>query len=224
MRKIHLDSIIKKITKDYDLLPDIKIDKIRFLDIRLISSLVVFILTVIIFKYGYIYAPLLTIVYYYLYYYIFITSKINERTKLLEKEAITFFEIFNLCLASGYNIEQALEVTVNNTKLEITKIFKKVLFEVKFGKSLNEALVDTKKNIASENINNIILNIRESSKYGNDLYNLLEDQINLLKSKRVLTMKENINKIPMKVSVISVLILVPLMLMLILGPIIINYI
>ena len=44
------------------------------------------------------------------------------------------------------------------------------------------------------------------------------DQIEYLREKRVLNIREKINKIPNKVSIISVLFIVPLILILILGP------
>ena len=47
--------------------------------------------------------------------------------------------------------------------------------------------------------------------------------INYLTDKRILDIKSNINKMPMKISIVSVLLFLPLMLILIIGPIIINY-
>ena len=50
------------------------------------------------------------------------------------------------------------------------------------------------------------------------------DQIEYLREKRVLSIREKINKIPNRVSIISVLFIVPLIMILILGPYLIELI
>jgi len=49
------------------------------------------------------------------------------------------------------------------------------------------------------------------------------NQIDFLRDKQILSIKEQINKIPNKVSIVSVLFVVPLILIMILGPIVINF-
>lgn len=100
---------------------------------------------------------------------------------------------------------------------------KKTLFEMKFGKSLMEALEDMKKRIPSENINNIILNIVQTNIFGNSILDTMYNQVEFLRDKQILAIKEKINKIPNKVSIVSVIFIVPLILLLLLGPFIINF-
>ena len=80
------------------------------------------------------------------------------------------------------------------------------------------AFSDMRLRIPSDIINNIILNIVEANKFGNGVISTMYDQIEYLREKRVLNIREKINKIPNKVSIISVLFIVPLILILILGP------
>ena len=49
------------------------------------------------------------------------------------------------------------------------------------------------------------------------------NQIDFLRDKQILEIKGQINKIPNKISIISVLFMVPLILLLVLGPVVINY-
>ena len=49
------------------------------------------------------------------------------------------------------------------------------------------------------------------------------NQIEFLRDKQILQIKEKINKIPNKVSIISVIFIVPLILLLILGPFVIEF-
>ena len=85
-----------------------------------------------------------------------------------------------------------------------------------------EALKDMKYRIPSTTINNIILNITQTSVFGNSIINVMNDQIDYLRDKQILDIKEQINKIPNKVSIVSVIFIVPLILLIVLGPFIIS--
>ena len=191
---------------------------------RLIITFIAFILTIAVMDAGYIYAPFVAIICYYLFYYINITKKTKERNRKLEHEALYFFEILTLTLESGRNLENALKVTCDNVNSEISDKFKSALDEINYGKSLIEALSDLKKQISSDIIGNIILNIIQTNRFGNSILDTLYNEVDFLREKELLTAKEKINKIPNKVSIISVLFIVPLILILILGPYLIEFI
>ena len=222
--KIYRESEVKRINEKITMLNNYPLNEISFLNIRLISSLMIFLITLIIFKTGYILSPAIAIIYYYLFEYLFIDIPIQNRTKLLDREALTFFEILTLTLESGRDLEKALEITVLNVNSELSSEFKKTLFEVKFGKTLLEALNDTKKRIPSETINNIILNITQTNIFGNKIIDTMYSQIEFLRDKQVLSVREQINKLPNKISIISVLFIVPIILLIVLGPFLISFI
>ena len=75
----------------------------------------------------------------------------------------------------------------------------------------------------SETVNNIILNIVQTNIFGNSILDTMYNQIEFLRDKQILQIKEKINKIPNKVSIISVIFIVPLILLLILGPFVIEF-
>lgn len=224
IRRIYRESDIKRINQDIKMLGDnAKITAVSFMNIRLVTSIILFILILYNFPLGYIFAPLLTIVYYYLIYFIMIEVPLRRRTRKLDREALQFFEILTLTLESGRNLENSLEVTVFNVDSELSNEFKKVLFEVKFGKTLLEALESMKERIPSETINNIILNITQTDVFGNSILETMYNQIDFLRDKQILEIKGQINKIPNKISIISVIFVVPLILLMILGPILVKF-
>lgn len=222
--KIYRESEVKRISEKIMMLNNYPLDEIKFLNIRLITSLILFFITLLIFKTGYILSPIIALVYYYLFEYLFLDTFIQKRIKKLDREALTFFEILTLTLESGRDLEKALEITVLNVNSELSEEFKKTLFEVKFGKSLLEALNDTKKRIPSETINNIILNITQTNIFGNKIIDTMYSQIEFLRDKQVLSIREQINKLPNKISIISVLFIVPIILLIVLGPFLISFI
>lgn len=222
IKKLYRKSDVENIEEKISLLGETKWDAVTFMNTRIFTSLLVFLFILYTTESGYIYAPIAAVVYFYLFYYVFITSPIKKRGKKLDREALYFFEILTLTIESGRNLESALEIAVFNVNSELSNEFKKTLFEVKFGKSLIEALEDTKKRIPSETINNIILNITQTNVFGNSIIETMYNQIDFLREKQVLEIKGEINKIPNKVSIISVLFVLPLIMLLILGPFVID--
>lgn len=199
-------------------------DPITYLNIRFLTSFLVFFLVLYeTGSMGYFLAPILTVLYYYLFYLFTLELPIKRRIKKLDHEALNFFEILTLTLESGRNLEHALGIAVENVDSEISKEFEKTLFEVKFGKSLMESLEDMKKRIPSETVGNILLNITQTNVFGSNILETMYNQIDFLREKQILEIKGQINKIPNKISIISVLFIVPLILLLVLGPFILSY-
>ena len=196
---------------------------ITILNFRIFISFVLFIAILFISHIGYILAPLVAILFYIFSEKILLDYPIKKREKRLEKEALFFFEILSLTIESGRNLRHALFLTTQNIDSELSSEFKKTLTEVKLGKSLNEALNDMKKRIPSEAINNTILNMIESNLFGNSILDSLNHQIEYLREKQMLEVKAEINQLPTKVSVISVLFFVPIMLLIILAPVLLDY-
>ncbi len=184
---------------------------------------IVFILSLFIFKAGYLVSPILTVVVYFLYDYIFLDTKIKKRIKVIEHDAIFFFEVLSLTLQSDRNLKQCLVVTTSAIDSELSNEFKYVLSEVKLGKSLTESLNDCKYRIPSKSVRDVLLNIIESNTYGNNIVDSLNNQIEYLMDRRILDIKSQINKIPTKISVVSVLFFIPLIMLLILAPVLLSY-
>ena len=222
--RIFLDKTIKRISnkfKKLGLYSEANVS--NFLIQRLLLSICLFIIILIFSKYGYILAPTLTIIFYFFWEYLNLDYKIKVRCKKLEKEALFYFEVLALTLEGGRSLKHALEVTSNNIDSEISLEFKNTIRETKMGKGLNEALEDMKKRIPSDAINNVILNMIEANTYGTSIINSVNNEIDYLREKQILDIKAIIAKLPTKISVISVIFFIPIMLLIILAPVIINY-
>lgn len=200
-----------------------KFNAITFLHIQIFSSIVLFLVLLYISDWGYILAPVVTFIYYKLFYYLVIEYSINKRSDKLEEEAIHFFEVMILSLESGNSLKKSLEMACNNVDGDLSFEIGTALQEMHFGKNLKEVLTELKKRIPSENVNSILLSITQASIFGNDIIADVRSQINYLRDRQIQKIKGKMNKIPLKVSVISVLFYIPLIMLLILSPIIIEY-
>lgn len=223
--KIYTKKTINKIESKVKLLGVYNhYDVATLLNLRLVMSIFIFIITLIFSKYGYLLAPILTVLFYILSEKLVLDFQIYKRAKKLDKEALFFFEVLVLTLEGGRNLKHALTLTVDNIDSEISAEFKQMLAEVKLGKSLNESLEAMKKRIPSDTINNTLLNMIQSNTFGNSITDSMYNQIDYLRGKQILDVKAEIAKLPTKVSVISVIFFVPIMLLIILAPVIIEYI
>lgn len=224
IRKIYRQKDIDRIEEKLLMLgEERKLDAVSFLNIRLITTIIIFLLVLYNYDLGFILAPIISIAYYYAFYYVFITKRLETRANKLDREALYFFEILTLTLESGSNLENAIRVTIQNVNSEISREFEKTLFEMEFGKSLVEALQSMKKRIPSETVNNILLSITQTNVFGNSIIETMYNQVEFLRNKQILEIKGQISKIPNKISMISVIFIVPLILMIILAPILINF-
>lgn len=221
--KIYPKKIIKKYNVKIELLSDDTTLNVRkFLYIRLFGSILIFIIFAIFSKYSYITAPLFTIVYHFGITYLLIEYPTKKRGLELEHEAIFFFEILELTLESGRTLSHALEITSLNVDGKLSKEFKKTLNEVRLGKSLIESLKAMKERIPSDTINNTILNMTESSIFGSNIITSINNQLDYLRNKELMDIKGKIAKLPTKISIISVLLFIPLILLIILSPVLIE--
>ena len=196
---------------------------LKFLNIRLLTSIIIFFVILYIVEWGYILSPIIVVLYYIFLPDLIIDRKIKKRKAKLESEAMYFFEVLSLSLESGNNLYNAINVTSENIDSELSNEFKKMMVDIEFSKSFEEAINDMKNRIPSDTINNILLNIRESNMFGNSILGTLNNQLDYLRETKILEAKAYISKIPLKISVISVVFFIPLLLLLILGPVLINY-
>ena len=223
--KLYGENAINKIQAKLDLLGyKNTYTATRYLNIKYLSSIFIFFMILYITDAGFIWAPIVTLLYFFLYPKLTIDNKIAKRKEVLDNDALYFFEVLTLSLESGRSLKNALEVTSNNIDSELSLEFRYALDTMKYGKSLSEALNDLKKKIPSDTINNIILNAEQSNIFGSSIIETMHNQIEYIRDKQIMDTKAKINKIPIKISVISVLFFIPLIMLLLLGPVIINLI
>lgn len=225
VRKIYSEKSIDRIDKKIRFLgSSSKMNTVEFLYLRLVVELLLFGFLLLFHSRGYFLAPIVVILFHFLVEYFFLDGPIKKREKKLEEEAIFFFEVLLLTLQSGKNLVSSLHLTAKNIHSELSYEFEKSLREMKLGKSFSEALVGLKERIPSDTINNAILNIVQASVFGNNIEESLSNQLDFLREKRLLDIKGTIGKLPTKISIISVVFFIPLILLVILAPVLVDFI
>lgn len=221
--KIYRKKTIERIEAKIKLLGiNCKYNVIDLLNLRLLVSGLIFAILLIFTKQGYLWAPIATAIFYIGSERLVLDYQIKVRSKKLEDEATFFFEVLGLTLESGRNLKAALDMTAKNIDSELSSEFKKTLGEIKLGKSFTESLESMKERIPSDSINNIILSLMQSSVYGSSITESLSNQLEYIREKKLLAVKAEITKLPTKISVISVVFFIPIMLLVILSPVIVE--
>lgn len=209
--KINQFGVSKKFTTEY------------FMNFRLFTSIIVFVVLFIFADFGALIAPVATVLWYILVGYFMIDKPLKKRERKLDNEAYYYFEVLTLALESGRNLENAIKMACKYIDSEISSEFKETIKQVNFGKSLTESLSVMSMRIPSLTINNIILNMEQSNFFGNSIIETMYNQLDFLKDKQIMDIKAQINKIPNKISIFSVLFFIPLILLIILGPVLIDF-
>ena len=200
-----------------------KFDTQYFMNFRFFSSMIVFVVLFIFADLGALIAPVITVLWYILVGYFMIDKPLKRRERKLDNEAYYYFEVLTLALESGRNLENAIKMACKYIDSEISSEFKETIKQVNFGKSLTESLSVMSMRIPSLTINNIILNMEQSNLFGNSIIETMYNQLDFLKDKQIMDIKAQINKIPNKISIFSVLFFIPLILLIILGPVLIDF-
>lgn len=224
-RKIYRYQTITYYQRKAQLLGYQEVDKFvfSFLNARLGLSIALFYFSFLLWNHNFIVAILIAILFYYVFTYYLFDYRISKRARQLEKEAIYFFEVFALSLEAGKSLIQGLKLVISNIESELSKEIAKSVREIDYGKSLSEAFTDLRRRIPSNSIQNVLLNIVEAYTSGGNIVTTLRKQIDFIQKKRVTDLKTEMNKIPIKISIVSVFLFIPLILLLILAPVILEY-
>lgn len=222
IRKIYSKKTIQKLENKIMMLGSkSKFSAEKFLLVRLIFSLLILILALL--SLQDIFLSLGLTVFYYIGFSYLIDYYLDKRKKELESDALLFFEVLALALESGKDLVSSLEITTDSIHSSLSLEFKQVLYEIKYGKSVKEAFMSFKKRLPSDTLNNVILNMINSYSSGGNLVESLNEQVEYIRSIKKMELKEKINRLPIQISVVSVIFVVPMVLLLILGPVVLEY-
>lgn len=196
-------NLYKRIENKFNLL-GYTINPLVFIYMRLVSSIILFILLLFI-PYGYIVSPIVTFIYYFAIEYFVLNCSIKLRKSELEYDALEYFPIFLLSLNGERNIRKALVLSCNSVDNSLSNEFKRVLYDEKIGKSLDESLMLLKSRIPSEFITNIIVSIIEANRMGNSISDSVNIQLKYIEDKKNKRVLAYYRSIPLKIAIISML-------------------
>ena len=212
--RIYPESVIKKYKSKINTLGSSTIiDVYTFLLSRLLLEIILFILLVLIPKYGLIISTITVIFIHFLYEDILITSKIMNREERLDKDALEFFNLLSLGLksnASIYNVFLTTSKVCNNTlSKEFLEGLKKDNMEVCYtyvynhipNQDLKTYLEEMKLTKDKETLSKVVANLNQ-----------------VLSAKKDTKEQNFLNKLPLKALTSTIIYLALVLLLLLLAP------
>ena len=224
-KKLYLPSTIKRLEKKQQLLQvEESYDVYKFLNHRLLATIIIFLVLLVVLPFGYIFAICFSIIYYFGLEYLCFDIPMKKRVEILNKEALYFFEVLYLSLESNLTMYQAIKKTCENTHGYLTNEFKKLIKEVDMGKDITLALKEMKEKIPSPMISKMLLNLENASSLGNNVSDTVSNELEYLKENYWNHQEEHLNKLPFYVNIMSVMFLIITLSLIIICPILINMI
>ena len=212
--RIYPESVIKKYKSKINTLGSSTIiDVYTFILSRLLLEIILFILLVLIPKYGLIISTITVIFIHFLYEDILITSKIMNREERLDKDALEFFNLLSLGLksnASIYNVFLTTSKVCNNTlSKEFLEGLKKDNMEVCYtyvynhipNQDLKTYLEEMKLTKDKETLSKVVANLNQ-----------------VLSAKKDTKEQNFLNKLPLKALTSTIIYLALVLLLLLLAP------
>jgi hypothetical protein len=212
--RIYPESVIKKYQSKINTLGSSTIiDVYTFLLSRLLLEITLFILLVLIPKYGLIISTITVIFIHFLYEDILITSKIMNREERLDKDALEFFNLLSLGLksnASIYNVFLATSKVCNNTlSKEFLEGLKKDNMEMCYTYVYNH--------IPNQDLKTYLEEMK-LTKDKEDLSKVVTNLNQVLSAKKDTKEQNFLNKLPLKAITSTIIYLALVLLLLLLAP------
>lgn len=212
--RIYPESVIKKYQSKINTLGSSTIiDVYTFLLSRLLLEIILFILLVLIPKYGLIISTITVIFIHFLYEDILITSKIMNREERLDKDALEFFNLLSLGLksnASIYNVFLTTSKVCNNTlSKEFLEGLKKDNMEVCYTYVYNH--------IPNQDLKTYLEEMK-LTKDKEDLSKVVTNLNQILSAKKDTKEQNFLNKLPLKAITSTIIYLALVLLLLLLAP------
>ena len=145
--------------------------------LRTVLAIVLFLYLVFSIKVGYIIAPLVAFLFYTLCEYIVIDIPLRKKNIEIEKEGIDYVSALLLNLKNGKSVKTSIKNSSRVVKGDLSKSFAKVLSDIKIGLTLEEALRDLGERVPSIYLQNIIIDLKENTKYGTKVLDSIEWQL-----------------------------------------------
>ncbi len=205
--KKYLVNLNKKIIR---LGKDNKISIDAFLITRLLMEFIIFIVLLLIPVYGIVLSFLFTLLFHYLYEDVLINSRIIKREKIIRRDLETFIKLYLLGLNQNNDAYLVFKLVSKNIDNDLTK---EIVYLNKKYNNFNDVVTNLVRVIPEYSFSDDILMLS-----GNDTKLVAKDILNKILDDKKVTRNKNINAIPVKIVLLSIVFLILTLLIILVGP------
>lgn len=151
-----------------------------------------------------------------------LNSKVNERQKAIRLALPDTLDLLMISVEAGLGFDGALSKVVKNSPGPLSEEFYRMLKEMQLGITRHEALKNLNQRTDVPELNSFVLAMLQADVFGISIGKVLHIQAHEMRSKRRQQAEEIAMKAPVKIVFPLILCIFPALLVVILGPAVIN--
>ncbi len=150
-----------------------------------------------------------------------ITRRVEERKEAITSAFPDTLDLMLVCVEAGQSLDQAIVRVASEMKSsypEISKEFEIVAYEMKAGKDKDTVLRDFGTRCGVQDVSAFVTVMIQSATFGTSIAEALRVYAAEMRDKRVMRAEEAANKLPTKMTLVTMTLTVPPLLIILVGP------
>jgi len=150
-----------------------------------------------------------------------ITRRIEERKENIIAGFPDTLDLMLVCVEAGLSLDQAIVRVTGEMKAsypDIAQEFEIVAYEMKAGKEKDQVLRDFGTRCGVQDVNSFVTVMIQSATFGTSIADALRVYAGEMRDKRVMRAEEAANKLPTKMTLATMMLTVPPLLIILVGP------
>ncbi|MFW5649596.1 MAG: type II secretion system F family protein [Candidatus Alkaliphilus sp. MAG34] len=150
----------------------------------------------------------------------YLKSKITGRQRKIYHQFPSVMDLLSVCVTAGLGFDQAISYIINRMEGCLIEELRTLLREISMGTPRNEALDRFAKRCNLEEVRIFVSAVNQAEELGSSLNNILENQASNVRNSHKQRTEEVAQKISVKMVLPMVLFILPVIFIVILGPIV----
>ncbi len=150
-----------------------------------------------------------------------VTRRQNARKLALENAFPDSLDLMLVCVEAGQSLDQAILRVANELKAgfpEMAEEYETVSQELKAGKEKTSVLKDMGERCGNQDITSFVTVLVQSQQFGTSIADALRVYSSEMRDKRIMRAEEKANKLPVKMTLATMMFTVPPLLLILVGP------
>lgn len=153
---------------------------------------------------------------------VWLSSKVSARRLEITRALPDALDLLTIAVEAGLAFDMALSKVVEKTKGALCREFARTIYEIRLGKPRRDAMKDMAIRADCPDLAQFISALVQADKLGVSIGNVLRVQSDQMRLKRRQRAEETAMKAPLKMSFVLVFFVLPALLIVLLGPAVIN--
>ncbi len=155
---------------------------------------------------------------------VWLSSKVGARRDEITRGLPDALDLLTISVEAGLGFDMALSKVVEKTGGPLSYEFARTIYEIRLGRTRRDAMRDMATRADCPDLSQFISALVQADKLGVSIGNILRVQADQMRQKRRQRAEETAQKAPLKMSFVLVFFVLPALLIVLLGPAVINVI